>query len=128
MKTHTSKKAIWLRSILILPLIALLLFSFSNHIITTQEKATPEQIAEYNTLAKKYNEQLNSNSNINIKFKDVKRLKYIYGLMTEVQKSKAEEFPNFPPPPPAPEASKARKVNESGNLPPTSSITTQCNG
>ena len=115
MKTHTSKKAIWLRSLLILPLIALLLFSFSNNIITPQEKATPEQIAEYNTLAKKYNEQINSDSNINIKFKDVKRLKYIYGLMTEAQKKKAEEFPNIPPPPPAP---KAPKVNGSENIPP----------
>ncbi|MCM4159481.1 peptidase M56 [Antarcticibacterium flavum] len=37
MKTHTSKKAIWLRSILILPLISLLFFSFSNKEIVERE-------------------------------------------------------------------------------------------
>ncbi len=63
-----------------------------------QEKATPEQITEYNDLAKHYNSQ--SKDKMVIKLKDIKRLSYIYELMTAEQKKNAEPFPNFPPPPP----------------------------
>ncbi len=69
---------------------------------TFQDKATPEQIAEYNKLVKKYNEM--SMDSFIIKYKEVKRLKHIYSLMSATQKKKAEVFPNFPPPPPAPDA------------------------
>ncbi|HBK70971.1 MAG TPA: hypothetical protein DDZ39_04820 [Flavobacteriaceae bacterium] len=62
-----------------------------------QEKATPEQIAEYNTLAEHYNSQ--SKDKMIVKVKDMKRIKYLYDLMTHKQKNNAETFPNFPPPP-----------------------------
>lgn len=96
MKTHTSKKTIWIRSFILIPVLALLLFSFSTTV--QQEKATPQQVAEYNTLAKKYNSQPKS-SRI-IKFKDLNRLEYLYKLMTPSQKKSAETFPECPPPPP----------------------------
>lgn len=79
-----------------------------------QKDATKKQVAEYNTLAKKYNEQ-SENKRI-IKLKDVKRLEYLYNVMNEKQKAKAEPFPNLPPPPPVtPETPKKMKEKE---LPP----------
>jgi hypothetical protein len=96
MKTHTSKKKIWTRSFILLPVFALLLFSFSTTI--QQEKATPKQVAEYNVLAKKYNSQPKAKRVV--KLVEINRLKTLYDLMSSKQKSKAEKFPNIPPPPP----------------------------
>jgi len=98
MKTHTSKKKIWIRSFVLLPVVALLLFSFSTAV--QQEKATPQQVIEYNTLAKKYNEQ--PKKGMVVKLKEVNRIEYLYKLMTPFQRNKAVKYPNFPPPPPAP--------------------------
>ncbi|MDX1326167.1 MAG: biopolymer transporter ExbD, partial [Arenibacter sp.] len=50
MKTHTSQKAIWLRSLLLLPLLALLLYSFS-----TKEFVEIEKTAERTTLSEHQN-------------------------------------------------------------------------
>jgi len=96
MKTHTSKRKIWIRSLVLLPVLALLLFSFSTTI--QQEIATPKQVAEYNALAKQYNEQPINNRVI--KYVEIKRMKILYDLMSSAQKSKAEKYPNIPPPPP----------------------------
>lgn len=62
-----------------------------------QQKATPEEIEEYNKLAKQYSRPENS---IVVKLKDFKRLEYIYNKMTKKQKASAESFPHLPPPPP----------------------------
>jgi len=96
MKKETSKKKIWIRSFILLPVLALLLFSFSTTI--QQEKATPQQVVEYNTLAKKYNSKPKATRII--KLKDLNRLEYLYKLMTPSQKKAAEAFPDCPPPPP----------------------------
>mgnify|MGYP000285972981 CR=1 FL=1 len=69
-----------------------------------QKGASKEQIAEYNKLAKYYNSQKGSENEI--KFSDMKRLKYLYNLMSAEQKKQAEPFPNFPPPPPVQESQK----------------------
>lgn len=104
MRKERSKKKIWIRSFILLPVVALLLFSFSTTV--QQEKATPQQVVEYNTLAKKYNEQ--PKKGMVLKLKEVNRIEYLYKLMTPSQKKKAEKYPNFPPPPPIPaEASEA---------------------
>lgn len=132
MKTRTSKKAIWLRSVILLPLLAIMLYSFSsreiiekereitdsmllndvpliNQEIIQQEGATKAQIKEYNSLAKKLNYTADNNDEYVVRKKDVERLKYLYGLMTDSQKNKAEPFPNIaPPPPPAPDPPKIR--------------------
>jgi hypothetical protein len=128
MKTNTSKRTIWIKSLLILPLLAILLFSFStteviekdrpaNEITpeVVQEKATAKQVAEYNKLAKKYNAQTDDNRFI-VK-KDVERLKYLYNIMSSQQRNAAEPFPSFPPPPPAPDAPKVKK-GEKSDIPP----------
>ena len=111
MKTQTSKKGIWLRSLIILPILAVLLFSFSSKVIVLEEKpnkaeqelisiqenATKEQVKEYNAIVKKLNSYPEGKRII--KQKDVVRLKYIYSLMTSEQKKNAEPFPKLAPPP-----------------------------
>ncbi len=130
MKTQTSKKGIWLRSILLLPILAILLFSFSSKIIvpeekyiqvekeliSNQEKATKKQVKEYNALAKKYNDM--SEDKMVIKKNDIERLKYLYNLMSVEQHKKAQPFPSFPAPPPAPNQPKVPRVIELREAPP----------
>ncbi|WP_298900608.1 M56 family metallopeptidase [uncultured Psychroserpens sp.] len=62
--------------------------------------ATPEQVAEYNKMAKFLNDK--SIENRLIKLKDYKRLERIYKLMSKTQRANAEPFPKLPPPPPRP--------------------------
>ena len=74
--------------------------NFDGSVAPTQQKATPEQIAEYNTIVKKLMAQ--SEHKRIIKQKDVNRIKYIYSIITDAQKKYAEDFPKLvPPPPPA---------------------------
>lgn len=108
MNTHTSKKKAWIRSFFLLPLFALLLFSFSTTI--QQEKATPKQVIEYNALAKRYNEQPTNNRVI--KYVEIKRMKTLYDLMNSNQKTKAEKYPNVPPPPPPSKNGSLKRVTK----------------
>jgi len=78
-----------------------------------QDGASRKLISEYNSLAKKYNSMLSKSKSIQIKKKEVDRLEYIYGLMSEKQKVDAEPFPDFPEPPPPPKAPKIIKGGES---------------
>jgi beta-lactamase regulating signal transducer with metallopeptidase domain len=114
MKKQKSKRKIWIRSFLLLPLLTVLIYSFSSVQeiekynsasieVTIQNGATKAQITEYNTLAKKYNDEATSNKRI--KKSDVERLKNLYQLMSDRQKNNAESFPDFPPYPPSPEKS-----------------------
>lgn len=114
MKKRTLKRAVWLRSALILPLLAGLIYGFSTTEVVqeqnestvktyqVQEEATPEMIKEYNMLAKHYNSLPEDYVVTNLKH--FSRMKYIYSLMTEEQKKNAEKMPDSqaPPLPPAP--------------------------
>ncbi len=104
MKTHTSKKAIWLRTLLLLPVVALMLYGFSSkQTIVKQtsqtetvsekskEKATKAQLALYNKLAKKYNAVAIEERKIPVT--DLETLEDIYGIMTTEQKNSAQPFP-----------------------------------
>ena len=103
MKTQTSKRTIWLKSLLLLPLVALLLYGFSStktivkekpsEVISQNktEKATQKQLAEYNELAKKYNAIPIEDRKIPLS--DLQTIEYIYGLMTDKQKEQAQPFP-----------------------------------
>lgn len=77
---------------------------------STQDGASREQMAEFNKLAKYYNEM--SEFNMRIEKKDVDRLEYIYGLMSDKQKADAEPFPDFPEPPAPPQAPKEPELTE----------------
>jgi beta-lactamase regulating signal transducer with metallopeptidase domain len=104
MKTQTSKKTIWLRSLLLIPLLAFMLYGFSTKqtIVKTTpqteqlegvntEKATKKQVAQYNKLAKKYNAVAIEDRKIPIS--DLEILEHVFGLMTTEQKEKAQPFP-----------------------------------
>ncbi|WP_138432918.1 M56 family metallopeptidase [Winogradskyella algicola] len=95
----------------------------------SQQKATKEQIAEYNTWAKKMNSAIkkaestkNKRSYPMIKKKEYDKYYKIYrNLMSEAQRENAEPWPNIPPPPPpppAPEPPKAKKNTEDTPPPP----------
>ncbi len=73
-----------------------------------QQKATPEEVAEYNKLAKKYNAQPKEKRVV--KLDDLKRLEYIYNKMSKDQKASSELFPDCPPPPPAPKVIKVKEL------------------
>ncbi len=81
----------------------------------SQQKATKEQIKEYNKLAKKYNNM--SKDEMHVKKSDFERLKYIYSIMTAAQKKNAEPFPNIPPPPP-PASNAPRVIEVEAAMPP----------
>lgn len=85
----------------------------------TTKTATSAQMAQYNQLAKKYNEMMGKDGNIRILKSDVDQLSYIYGIMSEKQKSSAQPFPEFPEPPPPPKAPKDLK-GEKSDIPPPS--------
>jgi len=128
MKTRTSKRAVWIKSLLILPLLSVLIYGFSTkevlkkevHSELVQQKATKAEIEEYNKLAKKYN-AVDIEERI-IKKKDLERLETIYRKMTDEQKANAEPFPEClpPPPPKPPKAPKPPKVKkgEKSDVPP----------
>ncbi|MGM5469466.1 M56 family metallopeptidase [Flavobacteriaceae bacterium LMO-SS05] len=148
MKTHTSKQTIYLRSFLLLPLLVLTLYGFSdskeivkadtsknlqsagtNSETTAIEdfnvsediqdkKATPKEVTEYNKLAKRYNNM--PKDRMQIMKKDIERLEYLYGIMTKEQKTNAEPYPsiNIPPPPSAPKAPEPLKVVNGEKMPP----------
>lgn len=107
MRTQTSNKQMRWRLLLLVPVLALALYSFSNKevayletedLLELQEGATKAQIKEYNKLAKKYNKM--DPENLFIKKDDVVRMEYLYHLMTVAQRKGAEPFPVLPPPPP----------------------------
>ncbi|MGX1928639.1 M56 family metallopeptidase [Flagellimonas sp. 2504JD4-2] len=75
-----------------------------------QQSATRKEMAEYNKLAKYYNDM--PKNNMRIKSRDVARLTYIYNIMSEKQRKDAEPFPNFPEPPPPPKAPSSTEIKE----------------
>lgn len=110
MKNQTSNRAIWLRTLILLPLLALLIYGFSTTQIvekkakaTSEEtiKATSKEFAKYNELAKHYNEEFaKEDSNRVVKLKDLTTMERIYKRMTTKQKANAQPFPECIPPPP----------------------------
>jgi len=123
MKTQTSKRTIWSKGLLLLPLLAVLLFSFSTTEVVEkdasyansrnletpnyknsliQKIATKKMVEEYNALAKRYNET--KVGDLVVKHKELKRMRYIFDRMTPAQRKGAEAFPKIIAPPKAPRA------------------------
>ncbi len=110
MKNQTSSRSIWLRTLILLPLVALLVYGFSSTQIvekkatdTSEEtiKATPNELITYNELAKSYNEEFaKPDSKRIVKLKDLRIMEVIYGKMSNAQKANAQPFPECIPPPP----------------------------
>jgi hypothetical protein len=105
MKTRTSKKSILLRSLLLVPLLAFLLYGFSTTVQIPEERkaesvpqqsATEEQLAEYNALAKKYFELPTGHVLLTRTIgpaDELQRLTHLYNVMSAEQKANAEPFP-----------------------------------
>jgi len=121
MKTHTSKRMIWSKGLLLLPLLAILLFSFSstkviekevsnayseslkatlNKKMIYQDIATKKMVKEYNTLAKKYNSLPKSERTISRE--GLSRMIYIFDRMNKNQRDSSEKFPEIVVPKDAP--------------------------
>ena len=105
MKTSTSKRAIWLKSLVLLPLLAVLIYGFSSTEIAvkesatfseeTIEKATPQEIQQYNTLASFWNNRFEEDpTNRVMPLSELKKLETIYRSMTVAQKNDAQPFPD----------------------------------
>jgi len=123
MKTQRSKKMVLVKTILVIPLLALLLYSFSSKkevsklansntsdIISEQEVpvlvqdiATEKMVKEYNKIAKKYNTSPKNERTISRE--ELGRMVYIYDRMNNEQRDSSEKFPeiiipkNAPAPP-----------------------------
>ncbi|PCE66710.1 M56 family metallopeptidase [Sediminicola luteus] len=100
MKKTTSTPVKWVKSLSILPLLCLLVYSFAEretvYQTLPQEGATTQMVKEYDRWAKK----MNASDNKVIRKKELDRMEHIYALMTPAQKKNAEPFPELPPPPP----------------------------
>ena len=109
MKTKTSKQSKVIKSLLVLPLVAVLLFGFSetkmvekpkeiqNYVSGYEnlKKVTQEEIMTYNQLAKKYN--IVPIEKRIIPLNDLKVLESIYKKMTKTQKENTQPFPECLP-------------------------------
>ena len=134
MKSQSNQRNARIKTLVLLPLLAVLVYSFSsrevipltpendkpllidqletNSLIEQQQSASREQMKEYNALAKEYN-SVPMEKRI-YKLKDIERMKYIYGLMSEKQRKSAEPFPKIPPKPPV--ASAPRTSDEKAEI------------
>jgi hypothetical protein len=103
MKKQPSKKAVLVRTFIFLPLLALLLYSFSSRetvLIHTQteknvilqEKATPEMVARYNAWAKAVKAETGEKV---IAQRKLERMRYIFSIMSPEQKKNSESFPEI---------------------------------
>ncbi len=72
--------------------------------------ATRDEMKEYNSLAKKYNEM--PKNEMRIKMKEVERMTFIYNKMSEKQRADAEPFPYIPEPPKAPKPPRSEMATQ----------------
>ena len=131
MKTNTSRRTIWSKGLLLLPLLALLLYSFSTSKVIEREMsntysesletpisdkiifqdiATKKMVNEYNKLAKKYNALPKEERSISRE--ELGRMVYIFDRMNKKQRDGAEKFPEIvipenAPAPPMPTANES---------------------
>ncbi|MCW5517228.1 M56 family metallopeptidase [Muriicola sp. Z0-33] len=91
-----------------------------RHKANSQEGASRKLMAEYNKLAKHYNNM--PRRNMKISLKDVERLRHIYSLMSDKQKADAEPFPDFPPMPDPPGAATAPQLANVPEVAPSAKV------
>ncbi|MCD2257827.1 M56 family metallopeptidase [Psychroserpens luteolus] len=105
MKTKTSKTSIWLRSLFLLPLLAVLLYSFTNREQIVRDDSSPVENTILETssegvsdaLMKEYNEFIiKFNTTHVIDYSKYERIVSIYNLMSDKQKASVEPYPKVP--------------------------------
>ncbi len=102
MKTQTSKTALFLRSFLILPILALSIYGFSQK-VTVEKSQTIEEITFQDdqsiegateNMMKEYNDYMTEYENTkNIHHDKLKRAAAIYSLMTDAQRATVKKYP-----------------------------------
>lgn len=110
MTKNKSKTRTFLKQLAVIPLFICFILLFSTKITAQDKGASKELIEEYESKLQK------SNGSVIIKNKDVKRLYFIYNLMSEKQKAKATKIP--PPPPSVPEPMDVNEIAPPPPLPP----------
>jgi len=97
MKTHTSKKAFWLRSLILLPLLAILIYSFSEKKVVEKPFVAQQNISANGvteTMMKEYRDFINEIESSNrIIYPKYLRAVAIYDLMTEEQRNTVKKYP-----------------------------------
>jgi hypothetical protein len=106
MTKNKSKTRAFLKQLAVIPLFICFILLFSTKITAQNKGVSKELIEEYESKLQK------SNGSVIIKGEDVKRLYFIYNLMSEEQKTKATKIPPPPPPLPAPTTPKMEKDYE----------------
>ncbi|WP_412986717.1 M56 family metallopeptidase [Pontimicrobium sp. IMCC45349] len=94
MKTQSSKKSIWIRSLLLLPLLAILLFSFTNQ----KEVIIEEEDQTYSNTTKEKNSDTKSIYYKNATFKFLDKNKNIIATKKYDELTNAEKSRLLPPP------------------------------
>lgn len=102
MKTQTSKRITLLKSIIIMPLLAILIYSFSNE-VTVEKTKNSEEIAFQNTqpnegatesMMKEYNDFIAEYEATKRIYKDkLRRVAAIYDIMTDKQRASVTKYP-----------------------------------
>jgi len=104
MKKHTSTSSKLIKSLVVLPLLAILVYGFSSTqtVVNYQSnatKATAEQIAQYNTMAEFWNQRFAETAPERaIPLSELSTLETIYNVMSEDQRKSAQPFPVCSPP------------------------------
>ncbi|MAD98262.1 MAG: hypothetical protein CMB99_13125 [Flavobacteriaceae bacterium] len=109
MKTPSSKISILVKKLAVIPILVGAVFLFADRVEAQSKKkptvikvenvkksATREQMKEYNTLLNK------SVKSQMFKFDEIKRMRYLYSLMSAKQKKSVKNVYEFIPPPPPP--------------------------
>jgi len=106
MKLKTPKTALWFRSLIILPLLAILIYGFSDTVIIEKEIITntisakqqiKTNVGATQSMMDEYNEFINKfEKSKSINFSKYKRIVAIYDLMTEMQRNSVKRYPEMP--------------------------------
>lgn len=119
MKTPSSKRSMLLKKLALLPLLVGFVFVFANRVeAQTKKKPVVIEIKENKTSAtraqmKEYTSILdNALKTKDIDMKEVKRLRYLYSLMSDKQKKAVKDFRKVIPPPPPPKEIVIKEVKK----------------
>ncbi|MFK5890362.1 MAG: M56 family metallopeptidase [Flavobacteriaceae bacterium] len=107
MKTQSSKKTIWLRSFLMIPLFAILIYGFSDKLILQKEKGITQQKLKFQkknktegvpeVMMKKYKEFMHKCETTKvIDYPTYKRMVIVYNKMSKKQKESVKKYTKDP--------------------------------
>jgi len=107
MKAKSSKKSIWLKSLFLVPLFALVIYGFSDKVFLQKEKGITQQELKFQekgktegvpgVMMKKYKEFMHKCETTNvIDYPTYKRMVIVYNKMSKKQKESVKKYPKDP--------------------------------